>query len=82
MGSGGKERIRQELKMKNILREHTYFFRQAKYRVSGTPLCQDIPNQVFLAVVSGEDCNLVRRIALQTHVHKDGHSILRLSQIL
>ena len=60
----------------------TYLLRQAKDRVLGTALGQDISDEVLLAVVSGEDGDLVWRVALETHVHEDGHCILRLGQIL
>ena len=51
-------------------------------RVSGTPLGQDIPNEVLLAIVGGEDGYLVGRVTLETHVHENGYSILGLCQIL
>jgi len=50
--------------------------------VLGTPLLDDVPDQVFLAVVGGQYGDLLRRVAQQSHVHKHGHHVLRLTQIL
>jgi len=60
----------------------TYGVWSADEGVLGTPLLDDIPDQVFLAVVGGQYGDLVRRVAQQSHVHKHGHHILRLTQIL
>ncbi len=59
-----------------------YLLRQAKDGVLGTPLGQDIPDQVLLAIVGGEDGYLVRRVALETQVHEYGYSVLCLGQVL
>ena len=63
-------------------KEKTCLLRKAKDRVPGTALCQHISDEVLLAVVGGEDDYLGRRVALQPHVHEDGHRILCLSQVL
>ena len=64
------------------LRGSTDLLREPEDRVPGTPLGQHVSDEVLLAVVGGENGDLVRRIALQPHEHEEGHSILRLPQVL
>ncbi len=44
----------------------TDLFRKSEHRVPATSLCQDIPDEVFLAIVCSKDGNLLRWIALET----------------
>lgn len=55
---------------------------QAKDRVSGTSFGQNVSYQVLLAIVCGQNGYLVRRVALETHVHEEGYCIFCLRQIL
>lgn len=54
----------------------------AEERVGATALVDDVPDQVLLAVVGGQDADAVGRVAQQAHVHVEGHRILGLGQIL
>lgn len=50
--------------------------------VAGAALVDDVSDQVLLSVVGGEDADAVRGVAQQTHVHVQGHSVLRFCQVL
>lgn len=50
--------------------------------VVSTAFPNHISDEVFLAVVRGEDADLVCWVAKDTHVHKHCHYILRLSKVL
>ena len=51
-------------------------------RVVSAPLLHHIANQMFLSVVRRQTRNALSGVAMQTHVHEDGHHVLGLSQIL
>lgn len=53
-----------------------------KERVASTTLVDHVSNQVFLSIIGGEDADAVSRVAQETHVHVQSHSILCLCQVL
>lgn len=53
-----------------------------EHRVASTTLVEDVSDQMFLSIVGGEDADALRRVAQQTHVHEQGYSVLRFSQVL
>lgn len=60
----------------------SYLVRLAEERISSTALVDDIPDQVFLSIVCGQDADAISGITQQTHVHEKSHGVLRLSQVL
>ena len=60
----------------------THLLGETKDGVVGTSLVEHISQEVLLTVVRGEDGNALRRVALETHVHKQSNSILCLGQVL
>ena len=59
-----------------LCRVDTHLLGQTKDGVVGTSLVEDISQEMFLTIVGGEDGNAFRRIALESHVHEQSHSIL------
>lgn len=59
-----------------------YLVRLPKEWISSTALVNDVSDEVFLSIVGGKNTDAVRGVAQETHVHKEGHAVLRLSQIL
>lgn len=59
-----------------------YLIRLCEEGIARTALVDDVSDQVFLSIVGGKDADAVGRVAQQTHVHVQSHTILRLSQVL
>jgi hypothetical protein len=50
--------------------------------IGGTPNVDDITNEMLLPIVCSENGYLVRWVADQSHIHKHGHTVFSLCQIL
>lgn len=59
-----------------------YLIRLTEEGVASAALVDDVSNQVLLSIVGGEDADALRRVAQQTHVHVQSHSVLRFGQVL
>ncbi len=57
-------------------------FGVADERVVGASLAQHVSDEVLLAVVGGQDRDLLARIADQAHVHEECNDVLGLGKVL
>lgn len=59
-----------------------YLVRSADERIAGTADVDYVTDQVLLSIVRGQDGDLLRGIAEQSHVHEHRNTILCFCQIL
>lgn len=58
------------------------FLGVADQRIGGAPFAQHISDQSLLAIVGGQDRDLVARVADEPHVHEESNDVLGLGQVL